>query len=104
MKYEQGIATKTFWLRLSEGDSERVKLESARLGIPMTELFRRMIDVYFDVLRSVPASASPQLTPRQAESILGHQSFETDAKGASTPDADASQEDKGKFNFTGENK
>jgi hypothetical protein len=89
VKYEQGIATKTFWLRLSEEDSDKVKLESARLGIPMSELFRRMLDLYFDVLSAVPASASPELTPRQAESLL-----------ASTSDAGKGREDK-KFDFTG---
>ncbi len=92
MKYEQGIATKTFWLRLSEEDSNKVKLESAALGIPMSELFRRMLDLYFDVKASVPASASATLTPRQAESLL-----------ASTSDVGKREEDK-KFNFTGEEK
>ena len=92
MKYEQGIATKTFWLRLSEADSDKVKLESAALGIPMSELFRRMLDLYFEVKSAVPASASPTLTPRQAESLL-----------ASTSDAGAGADsgDDKKFDFTG---
>jgi hypothetical protein len=88
--YEQGIATRIHYLRLSEEDSDKVKLESARLGIPMAELFRKMIDLYFDVLSAVPASASPELTPHQAENLLK----------AST--SDGGQRDDKKFNFTGE--
>jgi len=90
--YEQGIATRIHYLRLSEEDSEKVKVESARLGIPMAELFRRMLDLYFDVLSAVPASASPTLTPRQAESLIQ----------ASTSGAGKQQnEDDKKFDFTG---
>jgi hypothetical protein len=89
--YEQGIATRIHYLRLSEEDSEKVKVESARLGIPMAELFRRMLDLYFDVLSAVPASTSPTLTPRQAETLL-----------ASTSGAGKQQnEDDKKFDFTG---
>ncbi len=86
--YEQGIATRIHYLRLSDDDSKKVELEAHRLGIPKAELFRRMLDVYFEVLSSVPASASPELTPRQAESLLGSTS-------------DAGEGARGKFDFTG---
>lgn len=70
-------------------DTERVKLEAGAIGIPMAELFRRMLDLYFEVKSSVHASASPTLTPRQAEDLLK----------ASTSGAGVA-EDK-KFDFTG---
>ena len=90
--YEQGIATRIHYLRLSVEDTEKVRLEAATLGIPMAELFRRMLDLYFEVKASVPASASPTLTPHQAESFL-----------ASTSDGGTGKKDiEDKFNFIGE--
>lgn len=69
--YDAGIATRSHFMRLSEEDSDRCKLEAGRLGIPLVELFRRMILVYFEVRDTLPANATPELTQRQAESLLG---------------------------------
>jgi hypothetical protein len=93
--YEQGIPTRISYIRLSQEDRERVELEAARLGIPQTELWRRFLDLYFEVKSQASTdttSASPTLTPRQAESLLQE---------ASTSDAGNKEADK-KFDFTGE--